>query len=143
MGNYITQNDLQRAGLDPQKMTQLTDDDRTGAPNETTLNSVIDSSESLVNSYLEARYIVPVVNPPESLKTLTADLTIYRLYLRHESVPESRQTAYDQAIMHLKEIQAGKADLGVATPPPAAANASRAEFSTQPRVFTRDTVRGW
>lgn len=74
--------------------------DRTGA-----FELAIVSATALVNSYLSARYAVPVSGVPV-LKQISLDIARFILY--DDSAPEVVETRRDNAVAWLRDIAAGK-----------------------------------
>lgn len=100
----------------------------------------LEDADSEINGYLAVRYSVPVqilpsLTVPGVVVRLACDMARYRLYLYAGSVPESVQTAYDNAIKLLRDLAAGKADLGV-NPAPTGAGAASV-VTPGARVFSR------
>lgn len=151
MGNYASQADLKARYEDDVAVAHLTLDEETGTPNTAVLDEVIDDAEGEINSYLAARYLVPVDVSSDTglaarLKSLTLDLATYKLELRTGHVTDERGKAHDDGIAYLDKISKGAVFLPAAAAP--ASTASRAEVArfgtagtsdSSNRLFTRAT----
>ena len=113
--SYITIDDIRRR-VDPAKLVQLTDDNKTGNVDEDMVQEFIVDAEGTVESYLRTRYTLPVPATPK-VKSLCLDVVVFKLFERRPTsgdIFDARKRAYDQAISFLKDVQAGKAALDVA-----------------------------
>lgn len=104
-------------------LIQLTDDNQSGDIDSIIVEEAVLYSETLINGYLRGRYTIPIVNvgldkePPDILKILAVDLSIYRLYSRRfqTDVPDSISEKYKNSIKILEQIQKGIISLGIET----------------------------
>lgn len=80
--------------------------------------AIVDAT-STVDSYIGARYALPLATVPDQIKSAAEDLARYQLYT--VECPTLVKERRDQAIAWLKDISAGKATLGVPTLAPAEA----------------------
>lgn len=124
----------------PEKtLVQLTDDKKLGVVDEMITAATQLTAYGLVNGYCGVKYAVPFATIPDVIPGLEADIAAYLLYKRKvDEIPESKRTAYEDAIAFLKDVSRGIASLGV-DPPPAAPTTGGAESNktTNDRVFTR------
>jgi phage gp36-like protein len=130
---------IARVGID--EAIRLTDDKGTGAIDAARLDAALRDAEGVINSYLVARYAVPLAAPvPAPIPTLTFDLALARLYSGEP--PEGVTARRDAALAHLKLVAEGKAGLPIAVAPtpvsPAPVMVAPAE-----RLFTRQSMRGF
>lgn len=110
---YCTPADLQAAfGAD--ELLQLAG----GAGDTLDLDRVQRACEhagDLADGYLRGRYPLPLAAVPRLLVDLTADIARFRLHQGGDRQPTEQVTkARDAAIGFLREVQAGRADLGLA-----------------------------
>jgi len=114
MGAYITSSDLNRSQA---YLTWLTG--ASGTPNQTYLDDAILDAESVVKSYLGTTYTLPLddANETDLVKNISKKLTIYHLYLNHESaeLPDKWEIEYQRTIDMLKAVSARKQTLGADT----------------------------
>lgn len=140
MGNYIIQADL-KDKLPDSQLLQLTDDTKSGTINATVVNDAIADSEAMVDGYVGVQYAVPMSPVPRLLKALTIDVTVFRLYLRRQRVPEDIKLGNDLALRKLEQIAKGILLLGPTAPEPVTNSAG--EVFGPAREFSRDSLKGF
>ena len=106
---YATQTDLEREAGGKQKLIQLTDLNGTGEVDTTIVSDVIAEAESLVNSYLETRYAVPIADEDVSdiVRRVTAAEAVYVLRDRREALHPSHQSRHEERIEWLDNVRRG------------------------------------
>ena len=130
---------IQRVGVD--EAVRLTDEAGTGTIDAARLDAALQDAQALVDSYLGARYQVPLSLPaPAPIPTLTFDLAVARLY--RGELPAGVEAKRDEAVRLLKDLAAGKAAIPVA---PAPTTTSPAPVLVEPhdRLFTRKRMGGF
>lgn len=135
---YCAQGDIEKQ-IPSSTVTQLTDDEGTGAKVAERVSEAIARADSLIDSYCAGKYTVPFEAPaPDVVKTLSVDMAIYHLYARRvETMPEVRAQRYKDAVAFLHDLAAGKATLGE-IPAPTASGADQVKTSrvAGDRIFT-------
>ncbi len=99
-------------------LVQLTNDEPTATLiDEEKLSGNISLANTIVDSYLRGRYDLPLAIEDEDLTDIACSLAIFKLYeLRmRNSIPDSIQRSWDQAIARLKDYQSGKKKLNTGT----------------------------
>lgn len=95
------------------------------------LSRFISASCDYVNSYLEPTYTIPIQNPPENLKLMTADVCHrYILQYAHQPIPDWLEKDVRDATGMLFLIRDGKLSLPGATENRAGAVAGGAVFAS-------------
>lgn len=110
---YCTIEDIRRY-VSEEALTELTDDTSTGTVDIAIVDGIITDAADEVNSYLQARYTVPLASVPRFISQLTIDIAIYRLYKRRFAMemPESLERSYQNALKNLRLIQKGDVSIG-------------------------------
>jgi phage gp36-like protein len=98
--------------IDEEVLVAITDTTDSGLVDSAKVDSAIARADSIINGYLSSRVSVPVVSVTETLKTLSIDIAIHRLFSRKESVPEEREKKFDQALSFLEAFAKGTVELG-------------------------------
>ncbi len=116
--SYATNADVQKR-LGAPLYLELTDDG-TGVPDEEKVNEARIGAEGEVDSYLARRYAVPIDTAayPETaglLRSITLDLTEFRLRSRKPPVAEEARLKREDAIAWLGRIASGQTVLPAAT----------------------------
>ncbi len=117
---YVTNSDIE-AWLGTETYIALTDDSGSGSADETKVDDARMGAEGEANSYMAARYQVPVTisSEPEVeavLKTFVLDLVSYRLHSRRPPVPKDVVRRRDEAITWMERVASGVVHLPSATP---------------------------
>ncbi len=109
---YVTPADLvDEFGID--EMVELTDrrEPRTHELDTAVAQRACDRADAEINAALAARYALPLASVPALLQFTARDLA--RFYLYTSQPPELVKTRYETARTTLRDIQAGRASLGV------------------------------
>jgi phage gp36-like protein len=96
-----------------------------------------------IDSYLRPRHKLPLPMVPARLVGVCCDLARYRLYQRDSRLLTSEQAkdAHGQAITWLRELAAGKVDLGLDGGGAPVKAAGGARLASADRIFSRRTLR--
>lgn len=141
MGNYIVKADILEQ-LPEDTLIQLTDDENLGTVNDARVDAAINDAEGEADGYLSTRYTVPLSPAPASIKKFTADIAIYNLFGRRDTVPPDREKRYENAIKFLVNVSKGIVTLGAQEPEPTT-TAGSVEFTSNERTFTRSKLEGF
>ena len=111
----------------------------TSVIDDATLNAALDDASDEINSYLAVRYTLPLVNTPELLVRLCADIARYRLY--DDRMLDEVEKRYQNSVKLLKEIARGTASLPINSP----ITRSEIKFAKgrHDRVFTHDKLESF
>ncbi|MGQ9919851.1 MAG: gp436 family protein [Desulfobacca sp.] len=129
---YCTRDDLVKL-LPARELLELTTDSGS-EPDLAVIEACISKADAEIDTYLASRYQLPFAAVPAMVQALAVDLAIYHLYSRRSVVPVVRQRNYQQALAFLREVAAGKAELGTAA---ATRLATGLDLSSAPRLFSR------
>lgn len=105
---YCTLDDIEKHTSTP-TLIQLTSDDGQEMVDKTVVEEALLYSSALIDGYLRGRYSLPLDICFPLLRVLAVDLSVYRLYSRRmrNEMPEVIETAYNNAISTLRDIQKG------------------------------------
>ena len=113
---YATQQDIiDRYSLD--ELLILTDRDRDDQPDTAVVDRALDDATAEIDTYLSARYQMPLPTVPDVLLRLCVDIAIYRLSTDRAGGTEERRKRYEDATRLLVRISTGEVSLGLPTPP--------------------------
>jgi phage gp36-like protein len=136
--------------LDGTYLAQLADD--TGQADATSvvdakgdlLAAIIEDADRMMDSYIAAKYIVPVDPPTRVLTRCSVAIAIYDLHMRRDwTVTPEMKTRYDDMVAWLRDVAAGKAKIDSATELATAATSDRATFTAETREYTRTSLGGF
>ena len=143
---YATQSDITL--LYGANALYVADHDRDGVADEAAVARALTSATGEIDTYLAARYALPLPEVPEFLKQLTVDIALYRLALSADVATTEHRTRYEDALSHLRKIAEGKAALVFTPVPPAegdpipeASGPQPIVVSGPPRLFSRAEMR--
>jgi len=152
---YAQVTDMQ-ARFPNRDLVQLSNED----PTVTTVNAAfiqtaLGDASAEIDTYLEARFALPLGDPPATLTRLCCDIAMYRMQALRplHDVAEARKR-YDDAIATLKRVAAGQLTLGLAAdglepsdpanPAVAVVQAGGDPAATlPPRIFSRGNLKGF
>lgn len=135
-------------------LVQITNDD----PTVTTVNTsfiqqALNDSSSEIDAYLEARFTLPLTDPPAILTRLCCDIAMYRMQsLRPLHDLEDARKRYEDAVAMLRLVSKGELTLGLALDsqePTTAVDTVLTQAGGDPsgqlpsRVFDRGTLKGF
>jgi phage gp36-like protein len=132
--------------MSEQDLIELTDD---SIPSQVivsaNVNKAISDAGEMIDGYLRARYSMPLLPVPGLIATLACDIVAYRLYARRAKLtpPEGVSERYRNALKLLGQIQKGEIDLGVGAANTPEVGDSAEATSSERRIFTRKTMRGF
>ena len=133
--SYCTQTDIEnRIGAD--RLTALADHDGDGSPDDDVVDTAICDAQTLMDSYLDTRYTVPVSPVPGTLKSCAVSLAVYFLALGRDSVTPDVRADYRAQLRWLEDVAAGRASLGGGRG--AWPGSSGVRHESSPRLFGRD-----
>ena len=136
--SYATKQDLIDRFKEPE-LIQLTDSSGdAGAIDDTVLSRALDDADAEIDTYLVARYALPLPTVPRVLVNAACDIARYRLY--EDRSTEHVTKRYDDAVKLLRMVSEGKVSLGLDTNQQATTTAGGPQFDSPGRVFTRDSL---
>lgn len=133
---YATQADLVTA-FGEQDILQLTDIDtpEQGGIVAARVDEALARASAEVDSYLAARYQLPLAEVPDALKGAVLDLAY--AFLHRTSMPEHVEAAASRARRYLRDLSDGRATLALAAGGAAAVAPALPEMNSGGRVFER------
>ena len=135
---YCTKSDILDQ-LDESILIQLTDDEGTGEVNDNRVDKAISAADAKVDAYCQKLYAIPLSPVPDSIRDISVDIAIYKLYSRRDdTMPETRRDNYKNAIRFLEKVSEGKVELGASS----LEAAGEGEYSGGSMVSARDKVFG-
>lgn len=110
------------------------------------IDAAIEDADGEIDGYLAKRYPVPIVPTPKVINKLSKDIAVYNLYSRvgidESSEEKNYLNRYNAAIKFLTLVAEGKVSIGVPADSPTAAAATGFSVKSNPRIFTRDRMKG-
>ncbi len=129
----VRQDYIDRFGI--VELLQLVDRDRDSVEDPGVLAQALADAGAEIDSYLQARYALPLPSAPPALVRVACDITRYRLF-DNRATEEVRQR-YSDAVRYLRDIASGVVQLGLATPAPSSTNDGLPLYESADRVFSR------
>lgn len=135
---YATQSDLE-ARFSAAELQQLTDRENIGAIDAGVVAEALADADSEIDSYIGARYVLPLVVVPDVLVGCACDIARYYLYEDHPTETVIRR--YEKRLAWLKLVADPKSGVELPGQPDrsgeGAAGSSDAQFSSSPSAFSR------
>jgi phage gp36-like protein len=152
--SYAAVTDMQ-ARYPNRDLVQLTNEDPTQVTvNTTFLQTFLGDASDEIDAYLEARFGLPLTDPPAILTRLCCEIAMYHLQaLRPIHDLAFAKEIYEKNLAFLKEVSDGKRTLGLSTDSEEPAdpaspavvvdtNAAGGPQDVPQRVFSRGTLKG-
>lgn len=139
--SYATQqNMIDRFGQ--KEVIQLTDKATppTGSINATVLGQALGDADAMINGYVSTRYALPMTDVPQQIVRIACDLARYFL---DKKPSEEIKARYDQALAWLRDVSAGRVNLGVSTSQTTPAPSGGPQTTGSTRVFDADTLKDY
>jgi phage gp36-like protein len=137
-------------------LVQLTNEDPTIVTvNTAFIQTHLNDASVEIDSYLEARFQLPLTDPPAVLLRLCCDIAVYRMQsLRPLHDLEQARKRYEDAIAMLEKVARGDLALGLANDGNEPADPTNPEVTTTQaggdpagvlpqRIFSRGNLRGF
>lgn len=132
MSSYATPEEL-IAATPEHLVAQLTG---TEEPDEAAIQRALDDASAEIDSYLAARYALPLGTVPANLRRVSIDIALYRLMaLRALGDIEDSRKRYEDAVKYLAGLADGRVSLGLPTAEADSAEVSGIAFVKGSSVF--------
>ncbi len=110
MTQYATIADMELA-FGVQFVLKLSDRDNLKARNDAALNSVLTKASSLANSYIDKKYSIPLITPPDFLVSAVVDIAVYMQSRDRATGTDEMRKRYEDGIKLLEKIAKGDVTL--------------------------------
>ena len=142
MAIYATKQDLE--DRDGSMLYNFALDRSTDTLNDVWIDEALATADDEINGYLSRRFVLPLPTVPDLLKRNAIVIAFYWLADRDNQAADLLRERYDRAIAKIKEIAAGKIDLGLPTPdmPPEGSVGKVELVQENERLFTRNSLKG-
>lgn len=142
MAIYATKQDLE--DRDGSMLYNFALDRSTDTLNDVWIDEALATADDEINGYLSRRFVLPLPTVPDLLKRNAIVIAFHWLADRDNQATDLLRERYDRAIAKIKEIAAGKIDLGLPTPdmPPEGSVGKVELVQENERLFTRNSLKG-
>jgi phage gp36-like protein len=136
---YATLNDIE-SRLDPKHLAELADDNADGIRDTAVLEAAVADADSLIDSHLAGRYVLPFNPVPALLRRLSCDLAIAGLFARRrEAASPLHEARAEAAARILDALSKGELTLAGAQIRPISASTTLG----LERRFDRDSLSAY
>lgn len=118
----------------------VADRNRDGVIDDAVVERALTDATGEINSYLRAKYRLPLAAVPDDLRRVACDIALYRLSGEADLLTEEKRQRYEDALTWLKDLAKGIARLDLPTPPTSASGG--AALVGPERRFTREKLGG-
>ena len=126
---------------DESEILVIADRDRDGEIDQAVVQDALDDATAEIDTWVQARYTLPLPRTPDVLVRMCADIAVYRLAVHASMATEERRQRYEDAVKLLRAIGNGSASLGMPDPPKTVSNRARL-IAPNRRRFSRRSMRG-
>lgn len=113
----------------------------TGTIDPAAIARAIASADALIDGYLKARYVLPLVATPALVNELSMTIALYKAH--PNVVSEHVRRNFEDAVKMLVQISAGTIRLDVAGVEPEASSNSGARITERDRPMTPENLKGY
>ena len=110
------------------------------------IEAAIEDADAEIDGYLAKRYKVPFEQAPKVLVKFSKDIAVYNLFSRigidEGSDQKNYLNRYNAAIKFLTLVAEGKVSIGAQADDPATAASTGFAAKSNPRLFSRNTMKG-
>ncbi len=110
------------------------------------IDAAIADADAEIDGYLAKRYAVPFSPVPRVLNKFSKDIAVYNLFSRigidESSDQKTYLNRYNAAIKFLALVAEGKVSIGAESEDPASAASTGFSVKANPRLFSREQMRG-
>lgn len=110
------------------------------------IDAAIGDADAEIDGYLAKRYALPLSPAPKAVNKFSKDIAVYNLFSRigidESSDQKTYLNRYNSAIKFLTLVAEGKVSLGAESDDPATSAATGFSVTSNPRLFSRDRMRG-
>ena len=118
----------------------IADTENTGDRDTDAIARGLSTATSKIDSYLSARYPVPLTTAPDFIVGYCCDMAIYEVASGADVLTEIIETRNADAIAHLRLIAQGKADLGLPETGQVKTESPQAiQIDSEPKRFGRNS----
>ena len=133
---YATQQEMSdRVGADD--LALVADREGDGALDTAAITGALDDATAEIDSYLAARYGLPLAEVPATVKRVCIDMAMY--HLSGNKTTEEVEKRYQRAVAWLRDVSKGLATLGAA---PDETTSQGAFFEASGRITGRTKMSG-
>ncbi len=133
---YATVSDMQarykKSSLD--LLTKAKSED--GKPDDAFIESALSDAGGLIDSYISARYVLPLSVVPQALAQQCCAIAFY--YLNDQRATDQTRLRYEDALRWLRDVRDGKIQLGTDSAGETPESEDYAQVISDPLVFSRD-----
>jgi phage gp36-like protein len=105
---YASQTELEYAAGGADRLTQLTDWDDDGEPDQAAIDQALAQADAFLDQYLSLRYAVPIANPSPVLRGYAAEQAIYWLRQVRGMVGEEENRQLENRQHQLEMMRDGR-----------------------------------
>lgn len=126
-----------------ESLRELADDPHADTLAWSGLEEALEDAGDEIDAYIGARHRLPLEPAPRVLTRLCVEIGVYRRADTAARSTDEMRARFGDCIRLLKDIQSGKASLGIADPdPPAEADSPSVSVEAAPRALTRRSLEG-
>ena len=112
-----------------------------GNIDDTKVTKALVAASAKIDSYIGRRHALPLPTTPDILMAYCVDIAVYEMSNTSDTLTDTIEKRYKDAIMWLNDVSAGRASLGL--PSPAGKTSARPVLATgSAKLFSRKNMRG-
>jgi len=114
--------------------------DQDGSIDGAKVTQALNAAASIIDSYIGTRHMLPLPTVPETLKRVCIDIAVYEMSPDADTLTDEITARNKAAIAWLKDVSAGRASLGLASPS-GRTSARPVVVTGSEKLFSRNSMR--
>lgn len=139
---YATQSDLINQ-FGEAEVISISDRGLTGVVDTIVVEGGLQRASDMMDSYLAARYTLPLTIVPQMLVDICCEIARYKLLGAEATETDAARNRYKDAVRLLEQVRDGKLDIGLSVSGQAAPQSASIQVSSNVRVFDANSLSGY
>jgi len=140
--SYATQSDLINQ-FGEAEVVAISDRYLTGVADTIVVEGGLQRASDMIDSYLAARYTLPLPIVPQMLVDVCCDIARYKLLGADATETDAARNRYKDALRTLEQVRDGKLDIGLSVAGQAAPQSASIQVASNARVFDANSLSGY
>lgn len=125
------------------EVLMLADRNQDGIADAIVIDNVLRNASDTIDSFLSARYVLPLTMVSSQLVDVCCDIARYKLCGGDSRETDAVRARYHDALKTMADIREGKRDIGLTIAGQAIADLPLIGVSSRPRIFDQNSLKDY